>query len=348
MTDDIEDLGWGFLRRMREPREFWEPPEEQLGLSRPTPRKAGLTALAVTLGLAVGAFALYQWKRDKVATAQEADAPAAEPHEYVETTPVFGRRPLMEPMSLPRDQADFEQLLQTARAMVALTRKPDQQLALTWAWTWSETPYPETSHPEDHPSVGEAKALVAAAVEAARAERATQAQPGETGAATSRPAEAQATAVEANVELGLEAESIEEFTCEVPRPGYFFRVRAGDTLLGDAGIATGALLVEAMAIGFDEGWERELIEERAAKLAAKAHARAAYAELIRKSSWNAGRVERLTERTLLWLPPLEQLRLGERNRRIRIPLDARPWPDGSSRLEPPPQLRGAHGESLFS
>jgi hypothetical protein len=346
MSDDIEDLGWGFLRRMREPREFWTPPEEKFELSRPTQRKTGLTALAVTLGLAVGAFALYQWKRDKVATAQVSEAPAAEPHEYVQATPVFGRRPLTEPMSLPRDQGDFERLMQTARVMVALTRKPDHQLALTWAWTWSDTPYPGTSHPEDHPSVGEAKAIVAAAVEAARAERAAQDQPGEPVAA--RSVEIQEPAAEADREPGLEAESIEELTCEVPRPGYFFRVRAGDGLLGDAGIATGALLVEAMAIGFDKGWEREVIEERAAKLAAMAHARATYAELIRKSSWNSGRVEQLAEGTMLWLPPLEQLRLGERKRRTRVALDARPWPDGSSRLEPPPQLLGAHGASMLS
>ena len=304
----------------------------------PSPwRRGAMGALAVTLGLAAGALALYWWRRKKQREA-----------EVVPRKPATGRAPRTTALWVPQTREEVDDLLETARVFVKMSRDLDTSRRLVWAWHWRGMPYPAKEHPGDHPSWQQAKQLVLAVVdnawiepEAQRRREAVWSQPGtpeaahgseaeaatetlvvsfpskaseatvETAGAKPAPqaqaAESQEPVAEADAEPGIDAESIEELTSEIPRPGYFFRVRAGDELLGDAGIATGALLVEAMAVGFEKGWERELIEERATKLAAKAHARAAYAKLIRESSWNVGRVEQLPEGTLLWLPPLEQL-----------------------------------------
>jgi hypothetical protein len=41
------------------------------------------------------------------------------------------------------------------------------------------------------------------------------------------------------------------------------------------------------------------------------------------------------EGALLWLPPLDHVRLLDRSRTRRVSLDRHSWPDGSSKLEPP-------------
>jgi hypothetical protein len=357
MSQDIEDLGWGFLRHMQWPGGAQDQVEiEPVKSSKSAHKKSMGVAVAVALSLTVGAVGLYLWKRDRVepepvAESEEVEyveyeypphAPAPAPIEVFEPmrtrpAPAVGRRPLTEGVPLPFAHDEFEKIMKMARTMVAFSRDPQGQLVLTWAWTWKGTPYPLSDHPDDHPSVRQAKKIVATAVELARAERAAQAE--REGELDEDELDEDEDDEHDEHDEQLTAESVEELTCELPRPGYFFCAREGDELLGDAGLVTGALLVEAMSVGFDAGWDRETTEAHASELAADTGARAAYAELIRESEWNAGQVEELAEGTLLWLPPLEPLTLGEGNRRPRIDVDARPWPDGSSRLEPPPQLR---------
>jgi hypothetical protein len=344
MSDEINYYGWDFLGR-----DIWplgKPQEEaaDLAVTRSSSRKSAMTALAVTLGITVGAFALHWWRRDRVETEQEIDAPASEPYGYAETEPVEyepeSPRPLhAKAVWLPRDGADFEKIVKGARVAVVWIRDPETQLRTLLDCYWRGLSLPTTPEPHDHPSVAQAVALARMALDTARAEyvaerQRAEAQPDPPPECASDPEELE----EPDDDLE-ELDDPEELTCEVPRPGHFFRTRDGDQLLGDGGIATGALLVEAMITGCDRGWDRHTVETHAADLAANPQARATYAALIRQSEWNATRLEPLVEDTLLWLPPLKPLPLGDPNQQLHIAVDPLPWSDGSPRLEPPPQLR---------
>jgi hypothetical protein len=126
---------------------------------------------------------------------------------------------------------------------------------------------------------------------------------------------------------------------DAPTPGCFYRVHLGDDLLGGDGIAARALCEAAIDAGHRKGWSLAKAEDRASKLASNPEAQATYAELIHRSTWNTGCTDTLTEGALLWLPPIRRTRLVDRTHARRIVLDPRTWPDGSSKLDPPPQHR---------
>ena len=62
-----------------------------------------------------------------------------------------------------------------------------------------------------------------------------------------------------------------------------------------------------------------------------------YKGLLQQSKWNAGRLYPLRAGTVLWLPPITTPAVRGRGREPKIAFDPSPWPDGSSRMEPPPQ-----------
>jgi hypothetical protein len=106
-----------------------------------------------------------------------------------------------------------------------------------------------------------------------------------------------------------------------------YELRDGDELLGLDGLAAMALRSAVVEAAANKRWPMEKIQAHATKLAGKTAACAAYVDLIRKSKWNAERIELLRTGVLLWLPPLRQLRLLDRTRLRRVVLDPTPWPD---------------------
>jgi hypothetical protein len=207
---------------------------------------------------------------------------------------------------------------------------------------------------DGNPSLRQAKELVATVVDAAWTEPptspdadASQTEPSGPGAPRGSNAAAEPVAETVVVSFPMvesptpvsERPGLAEMTSEVPTPGYFYRVRAEDELLGEAGIAARAVHTAALAAAQARGWPTNKVEARARKFASKPRIQKAYAELVAESDWNAGRVEPLVEGTLLWLPPLRQFSLMDRSRQREIHVETRPWPDGSSKLAPPPWLR---------
>ena len=323
-------------------------------MPQPRSRRGAIAAVAVTLGLAAGAFALYWWRRTKQ---READAqPKAQTSLEQPATAVVW---------LPRTPDEYDDLLVTARAFVNMTPDVDQLQRLVWAWHWRQ-PYPRAHDPGNHSSVGQAIVLLRAIVETVWAERsAAQAQPPRS-AVDAQPEPAPAPEVfptrapepETASTPMPEPEAIptpmpkpepappppsepglSTLVCEAPTAGYFYRVREGDELVGDEGIAARALYMAALEAAVRKGWQPNRAQTRARKFAGKARAQAAYVEVIGRSEWNAGALETLAEGALLWLPPLRSFSLLDRSRQRQVAVDTHPWPDGSSKLEPPPELR---------
>ena len=66
-----------------------------------------------------------------------------------------------------------------------------------------------------------------------------------------------------------------------------------------------------------------------------------YKGLLVQSKWNAGQLYPLREGSLLWLPPINTPAVRDRGRRPQVSFDSQPWPNGSSRLEPPSRVRAS-------
>ncbi|KIG17942.1 hypothetical protein DB30_02157 [Enhygromyxa salina] len=271
------------------------------------------------VGLGVGAFALYRWRAGKL-DQEEAPAPALteEP-----------ASPIQEPVSrgvwLPQTPEEFDDLRLTVRAFVRLAPNIEDHRRLVWLWHWRGTPYPTVDQPGEHPSHWQLAEIIRGLVDEARAE----ARP-----AATMPASAPKVATERAMSPDLTA-----FTCDIPTPGYFYRVRAADELVGEAGIVSSVLHEAALDAAARKGWPTHKAEARARKLAANLEAQAAYREMLSRGEWNAGQLEPLSEGALLWLPPVRRMSLMDRSRSRRVCVEPRAWPDGSSKLEPPPQLR---------
>jgi hypothetical protein len=307
-------------------------PSKRKKLRSPS-RRAAMGALAVTVGLTAGAFALYWWRCKKQ---REAETPCK---------PSAGRAPRTTVLWVPQTREGVEDLLKTARVFVKMTNNLDATRRLVWAWHWRSVPYPVTEHPGDHPSLRQAKELVRTVVDAAWAEppapRATAA-PQEAALATETVVSS--PAVESRTPVSGKP-SLADMTSEVPTPGYFYRVRAEDKLRGEDGVAARAVHAAALVAARAKGWLPSKAEARARRFAGKARIHEAYAEIIAESEWSARCVEPLVEGALLWLPPLRQFSLMDRSRQRPFSLETRPWPDGSSKLAPPPWLREVLAES---
>lgn len=294
----------------------WQWPEVRLPerprpvAAQPASRRSAIAAVAVTLGLGLGAFALYQWRRNQQ---EQIEAPP----------PALAHPTVSAPVWVPQTLEELEDLRLTARAFVHMTSNLDHQRRLIWAWHWRGTPYPETQQAGDHPTHWHAAEIVRALVDAARSEPPPP---------TPERAPEMARSIPTTPELTA-------FTSETPAPGSFYRVRASDELLGEDGIVSRVLYEAAIAVATRKGWPADKAEGRARKVAAKRDAQEAYLELLGQSEWNTGQLEPLWEGTLLWLPPLRRMSLLDRSRSRRICVEPRAWPDGSSKLEPPPRLR---------
>ena len=101
-------------------------------------------------------------------------------------------------------------------------------------------------------------------------------------------------------------------------------------------LAVQAVLCPALETMQRKGWTKDKAIAQVGKLAENTELLASYVDLLVSSRWNAQRVANLEIGTLVWLPPIRAVALLTRKREPEIKLDARAWPDGSSRLEPPP------------
>ena len=114
--------------------------------------------------------------------------------------------------------------------------------------------------------------------------------------------------------IPLSEEQLEAYTCEVPMPGFFYRVREDDELLGEAGIAaqvlSRAVLDEAQA----QGLPPRKAQTRAQALAGSVRTQKLYAALVVESRWNAAGVR---PGARLWLPRVRWGVLLDRGRRQR-------------------------------
>ena len=322
--------GWEWLYMpgisTEEPRTTTEQPpvatrelESEIDLPRPSTRRAALGAVAVTLGLTLGALAWVWWRRTQRQDQQ------TQPELRVATQPpasVVAQPPVSAAVSLPQTPEDLEQLLQSARVWLRMSpQAEDRDIAcLVWSWHWRDVPYPWRLHAHDDPSLAQALKIVSSVVATARAE----------------PREPK----QSEVPTRAEQPDLSPLTRETATPGYFYRVRAGDELLGDDGIAAAALSEAALELARGKGWPPEKVEARARKLAGKVGAQTAYANLICKGEWNQRRADPLIEGELLWLPPLRRMSLFDRSRSRTIAVEPKRWPDGAKKLEPPPALRG--------
>jgi hypothetical protein len=190
---------------------------------------------------------------------------------------------------------------------------------MVWAAYWQHVPFPRLGSVASRPGVGEALDLVFGVIAAARAEpsRAVASEPTTRDKPTKQPDTTVAP------------------VCDSPTPGSFYRVRRGDDLLGDTGIAARALCEAVLDAGRRRGQAIGKARGRAQRFARDARAQATYADLIQRGMWNSRHGPQLVEGALLWLPPLHRVQLLDRSRTRRVSLDPHPWPDGSSKLEPP-------------
>jgi len=284
-----------------------------------------MTLTCVGMGLMVGAAMLYWWfnVRDPNAPLEpeyeglgpiESVASARPTAQPVRTSD--GREPITEALALPSTPEELAGLRKLAMRFVEMDEDEHGQERLLWKWVWGVR-FPRELLDEDHPSVGEALSLGRALLEVAREDVAA--------------AEADEPPVVADDDAQLEA-----YTCKTPTPGYFYRVREGEELLGEVGLAARALRAAVLELGQAQGLAPRKAEAKARRLAATHKAQEAYAKLVCESSWNAGGV---TAGALLWLPPLRRSALLDRSRKRRVAVELQPWPDGKSKLEPPPSFR---------
>jgi hypothetical protein len=303
--------------------EFAEPEETQpararsrRSRSRSRSRKGTkLGAMAIAVGLVLGGLAFAYWR-----STQRPEAASAVP------APALVSTPAPEPLWMPSTRSEINQLLETARTWLTLSPQADDHdvARMVWISHWRGIPFPRDSQVADRHALADVVELVDRVVVAARAEQ-------------SKPAVANPP-TPPHTEEPDAADSVVPIR-DTPTPGSFYRIRPGDELLGAEGIVAKALCEAAIDAGRRKGWSLAKAEGRASKLASKPEARATYADLIHRSAWNTGSADTLTEGALLWLPPVWRARLVDRTRGRQIVLDPRPWPDGSSRQEPPPQLR---------
>lgn len=284
----------------------------------PRPRTGRRGAVAIAIGLVLGGLAFAFWRKKRLEKRDEAvPAPA-----WSAPVPVSAPAPTPQPLWLPRTAAEIEQLAETTRTWMRLVpHADDHELArVVWGFHWRGVPFPQPSHDAECPP---ALALLERIIAAVRADDAESAS--DTGADADEPTR------DPRADEPL-APTSEASVRDTPTPGSFYRVRHDDELLGAAGIAARAVGEATKNAARRRGWSAERADARATRLASKPSVQAAYAELIQRSEYNRDGVE--GER--LWLPPLRTSGLLDRDRRRPVVLDARPWPDGSSRLEPPP------------
>ncbi len=285
-------------------------------------------AIAIAIGVVLGglAWAFWRGKERREAAPARPTASSAMPGPASTPTP--------QPPWLPRTGAELDQLAQTTRTWMNLVPHADDlELArVVWGFHWRGVPFPQPSLDVECPAALELLERVIAAVRAEDAELARS------------PTRAKAQAEDAEPPSDTRAEPTEPIAStpaasirDTPTPGCFYRVRHDDDMLGAAGIAARALSEATKQAARRKGWSDERADARAKRLASKLSAQTAYAELIQRCEHNLlDGHDPLVEGEPLWLPPLRTSGLLNRDRRRPVVLDARPWPDGSSRLEPPP------------
>jgi hypothetical protein len=281
------------------------------------PRTEVVIAAAVAMGLALGGLAWALWRgrdRDRVSR-----SPAPAIAHMPAPVPAPAPAPAPEPLWMPT-RAEIDRMVQGIRGYTRLApHTDDDALAqMVWAAYWQHVPFPRLGSVAS-PGVGEALDLVFGVIAAARAElsRTVASEPMTRDEPTERP---DTTAAPVR---------------DSPTPGSLYRVRPGDTLLGDAGIAARAVCAAVLDAARRRGQAIGKARGRAHRFASEARAQATYADLIQRGMWNTQHGPQLVEGALLWLPPLDRVRLLDRSRTRRVSLDPHPWPDGSSKLEPP-------------
>ena len=114
--------------------------------------------------------------------------------------------------------------------------------------------------------------------------------------------------------IPLSEELLETYTCEVPTPGYFYRVREDDELLGEASIAAQVLRRAVLDEAQAQGLPPHKAQTRAKALAGSVRTQKLYAALVVESRWNTAGVR---PGARLWLPRVRWGVLLDRGRRQR-------------------------------
>lgn len=284
-------------------------------------RAQAAAAAAIAIGLVLGGLAWAWWRRRQAAVAS---VPAPVAHA---TIPVAEPAPAPARVWVPQTWAEIQRMLRGVGAWIRLApHTDDHQLAQTiWAAFWGDAPFPRLGSDDPRPGVGEALDVVFEVIAMARAEYNSQSVSAEPVPTSEEPTE--------------QLDTADASVCDSPTPGSFYRVQRGDDLLGDGGIAARALCTAVLDAAQRRGRAPEKAQGRAERLASDPRAQATYADLIQRGAWNGQHGDELVEGALLWLPPLHRVRLLDRSRQRRVSADPEPWPDGSSKLEPPPMVR---------
>lgn len=295
--------------------------EDELSLRARERRSRQVVGLAlVGVGAVVGVTLLHWWAEQRersLTVSREASEPRAVSSSASPPEVELRREPITEALALPATPEDYARLRKIAEDVVRIDGG-DAQMWFLWCRLWPVR-YPGDPVAGDHPSVARAMELTWGLVR----ERQAQAKPEPQTPAPEPSTLAQATAPT-------------EPVCETPRPGHFYRVRAGEVLLGEEGIVAQALREAVLDAARERGLSLSRARLRARRLAAKQSTQRAYAAMISTCQWNRRRAAQRVPGAVLWLPPLSRASLLERKQGRRVVLEQRPWPDGVSKLEPPP------------
>lgn len=336
-----------------------------------------LGPLAIGAGVIIGLIGLFRWQ----AKQNQADTEPQVVHVEAPAEPQVRSVAIR----VPKTRAEFEPLLASARKwMPFMWNHSDDEIAvMVWADCWKGVVYPGQPRPDDHPSVTQVHGLIRCALAVARqeveAERAARGEvvfedapraeavldesgnpeiddaptfaPGELdfgldATFAAAPIESAAPTVEVNPPVGeVETHSIARMTHERPTPGYFYRVDDETVEGGVEGLATLAVLSGLLEAAHAKGWSAERTMKRAEQVTEAPNCVIDYEGLIRGSGWNGQQLEPLLPGAAVWLPPIERRGLLNRRQPPTVKLDPRPWADGSSRIEPPPEIRPRWGSA---